>query len=438
MKKQPQRRNNALETSSSLSYKNTDNISGAKKKEDLDKAKVQTSNKSSKQIKITSTKKAAQSIPVKEEEKLEEIKPIFVEAEPCNPQTQKPDEIDNRDKNSKKEKSKKFKKDPANAKPKKKFNTRSLVSMLVLFVLGVSSGIFTGKWYAANFIAGPATDYSQFTEISLREGNDAIALEYANKKPTANSAWKSYVAAEKNLLSAESFDILGNGLVDTIVKQHVYSRKTYNGETIVVEQISDGMVAVADKFVYKPANYNLADATTHILRTKGKLNGKKTIDEYLNCDFDCKHGNRKAYCYNTNYNGKQSYMTEPEYIEAMGGMPVSATAYIISEKTVLSCKNFRVVGSGADARYCFSLNLHSGASVLNYVKQMKTVSGLSDYPSFTQVNLDIALVMIDGLVMIDTIDVYEKYSVKYGTLTPKCTGTLHQRFLYNGDYTISE
>ena len=88
-----------------------------------------------------------------------------------------------------KEKKTKVKKEP---KPKKKFNKRSFVSMLVLFVMGISSGLFAGNWYATNFIAGPATDYSQFTEALLRIGNDKIANDYATRIPTADDAWKSF------------------------------------------------------------------------------------------------------------------------------------------------------------------------------------------------------------------------------------------------------
>ncbi len=321
-------------------------------------------------------------------------------------------------------------------KPKKKFNKRSFVSMLVLFVMGISSGLFAGNWYATNFIAGPATDYSQFTEAQLRVGNDRIANDYATKIPTANDAWKSFIAAEKNFASATSFDILSNGVVDTIITQTVYSRKIYNGETVFVEQISDGMVAVADRFVYKPSSYILEDVSSHIVRSKGKLNGTTTINEHLTCHSNCKHGNKNAYVYNTSYNNAPTTMTEDEYVEAMGAMPLSPIAYIVSTATVLSCGNFNVTGSGENTRYTFSMSLHSGASVLNYVRQMKTVSGLSDYPSFTEVKLDVSLQMLDGKVMFDHICVNEKYSVPYGSLTPKCTGTLHQRFLFNGDYDI--
>ncbi len=324
------------------------------------------------------------------------------------------------------------------SKPKKKFNSRSLVSIIVLFVLGISSGVFAGKWYATNFIAGPTTDYSMFSEVELREGNDKIARDFATKTPTEATAWKSLIAAESNFYTADTFDVLSNGLVDTIVTQDVYSRKIYDGTTIVVEQISDGMVAVADKFEYKPNTYSDADKSTHIVRTKGKLNGKKTIAENLLCLADCKHGNKKAYIYSTNYNGKKTTMTEQEYRDAMGGNPISPYAYIISEKTITKCYNFKKQGSGEDARYTFTINLHPGASVLNYVKQMKTVSGLSDFPNFTEITINVSLQMLGGKVMFDYICVNEKYSVAYGALTPKCTGTLHQRFLFDGDYTISD
>ncbi len=323
----------------------------------------------------------------------------------------------------------------AKTNKKKKYSTKSLVSLIVLFVMGISSGVFAGNWFVANFIGGPITDYSLFSEADLRRGNDIIATNYSTRVPTATDAWKSFVAAESNLSTAQSFDVMSNGLVDTIVKQTVYSRKIYNGEDFFFEQISDGLVAVADKYIYKPALYDAGDPTTHINHYKGSLKGKFSLDEHISCPFDCKHGDTTAFAYNTSYN-ESSPMTMTEYVDSMGFAPIGLVPYIVSQRTVLSQENFRVVEEDGKTKYCFSLNLHPGASVLNYVKQMKTVSGLSDYPSFTNVRLDVALIMLDGKVMLDSIDAVEKYSVKYGSLSPKCTGTLHQRFLYNGDYTI--
>ena len=124
-------------------------------------------------------------------------------------------------------------------------------------------------------------------------------------------------------------------------------------------------------------------------------------------------------------------LTEAAYKEAMGKEALSAMSYIVSQYTVLSCSNFKKVGTGADARYNFTMQLNPASSVIGYVKQMKTVSGLSDYPNFTDIKLNVSLRMIDGKVMFDCIDVLEKYSVKYRALTPKCTGSIHQRFLFN-------
>lgn len=321
-------------------------------------------------------------------------------------------------------------------KRKKKFSTKSLVSLIVLFVMGISSGVFAGNWFVANFIGGPQTDYSLFSEEELRAGNDSIATQYASRTPSKNDAWKSFIAAEQNFKGAESYDLISNGLVSTIVTQTVYSRKTFDGENCYVEQISDGMVAVADRYIYKPAEYDENNEDTHITHVKGKLLGRASLGSTLDCPFDCSNGNKVGFIYNTDYSGNAEKWDRQKCVDAMGALPESPIAYIVSQKTILDCSDFKVVNQNGINKYCFRLTLHPGASVLNYVKQMKTVSSLSDYPSFTSVTLDVSLIMLDGKVMFDCIDVFEKYSVKYGSLSPKCTGTLHQNFYYNGDYTI--
>lgn len=323
-------------------------------------------------------------------------------------------------------------------KKKKPFRIKSIVSLVVLFVLGISSGLFAGDWFVTNFIGGPATDYSLFSETELRAGNNLIATQYSERIPSANDAWKSFVAAEENFKYATSYDLVSNGIVNTIVQQTVYARKIYDGTTCYVEQISDGLVAVADRYTYNPSLYDSSNEDTFILHTKGKLNEKVSLGQTLDCPFDCSYGDKEGFSYNTEYSSTPEKWDKQRYVDAMGAVPESPIAYIVSEKTVLDCSNFRSINEKGITKYCFRLNLHSGASVLNYVKQMKTVSALSDYPSFTSVILDVSLVMIDGKVMFDCIDILEKYSVKYGSLSPKCTGILHQNFYFNEEYSIPE
>ena len=120
------------------------------------------------------------------------------------------------------------------------------------------------------------------------------------------------------------------------------------------------------------------------------------------------------------------------------GVPVTSfVGYIVSSKTVLNVNDSakKVSLENGETGYEFSLQLNAITSVLNYVKQMKDMSQLPDYPAFTDITLN---VVVDEEFRFIQIETLEHYSVNYMGINAKCTGTLVEKFEYGKTNIIPE
>ncbi len=120
-----------------------------------------------------------------------------------------------------------------------------------------------------------------------------------------------------------------------------------------------------------------------------------------------------------------------EYAEMMGRNVHSVETYIISNKTVLTGEkeaswygetSFTKTASG----YAIELELDPYLSVANYVRQMKTISNLAEYPYFYYVHLSFTLDKDLHLVELTT---HEKYRAKLSSIIASDTeGSLTTSF----------
>lgn len=309
---------------------------------------------------------------------------------------------------------------------RKKINfRRNFINILLVVVIGISSGLFLGSWYSYNMLASSA-DYSGLDANLLTEDVSVVIGRSLNIKKVNDDQRKNWVSLAKSkgitpkkisggdntqlaidvINNASSWTAIGTGKVETIVTQTVYSAKYYDGTTYAFESISKGIVNVATIAVYGKDN---TDVTTIVGN-----NIKET---------------------SASWNGKSEKMTTEAYVDKNGGLPSNAIPYIISSQTVINSSD--VTESEVDGKklYSYTIALHPLKSVVNYIKQVKQTSGLSDYPTFNDITID---VVIDENWNFVKFNIVENYRVVYSGLKPKCKGVLNIDFTVNQPVTLPE
>ena len=139
---------------------------------------------------------------------------------------------------------------------------------------------------------------------------------------------------------------------------------------------------------------------------------------------------------------KKTYTNE-EYADFMGRNVSETMVYVISSKTsisdeakVQSKKGASRIEKTSDG-YTVDLELKPGKAVVNYVKQMKNISGLTGYPSFYYCHLTFHL--NSDLLPIDFTS-YEKYNATKASvpMPVDIEGSLTTYFYYGETYEIPD
>lgn len=244
-------------------------------------------------------------------------------------------------------------------------------------------------------------------------------------------------------------------------------RKTYNPNDIVVKE--DDNETLYKKYLackgdyaslqaYEYANIGLYKATLHDnfrIVSKGSVTASgvsqsvrgysiKDNDSYfmeniskglISCSWRIYQNEEVKTYKGKNIEVEKATYDEDNFIEytiddysSLWGKPLSRpNIYVISSDSVLSSDI-----NLTDDNYIVNLELDPEKSVVKYVKQMKVVSGLSDYPVFSNVNLTFTLDKELNLLKINTS---EKYEVnKLGVHVSK--GTLEDIYYYDEGTSI--
>lgn len=307
----------------------------------------------------------------------------------------------------KKEKNKKSIKQKINDWYKSK-STKSLVLMSIFLIvlpigLGVGTGIAIDK-----FFIGKHTDYSEIDPNSLVDDQEEIMNRYyAAKNSGVDYSTvlrpSELVNVGYNLFSQqESSKTITKGLAyAAIVEQSIRAASIRNHNEYLEESISlSKMVTVASR------TYMHED--TNIEYFKGESTSKETA---------------KWNTTPTNYSSK-------EYSDLFGKTPKTPLIYIVSSKTVLSSKS---VVNITESGYEIYLSLNATKSVVNYVKQMKSLSNLDDFPSFEKVETKFYL---SKDLMIQKMEVSEKYYAKTKGLGTDIDANLTIVYEVGGNFTI--
>ena len=284
------------------------------------------------------------------------------------------------------------------------FNRKSIIILVIISLAGILTGVFVGSY----FIGGYVPDYSQYSEAMLRDDVKTLSQRAEGKSPSQFKAYEIFEIAEYRMFTHGSVLVTSSGEVDTIASQTISGVKAYENGTYFKENLTKGIKNVGERTYYNEGD----DLVT-------KYEASKISSQMVGT-----------------YKSPKNVMLN-DYKNTVGVPVTSFVGYIVSSKTVLNVNDSakKVSLENGETGYEFSLQLNAITSVLNYVKQMKDMSQLPDYPAFTDITLN---VVVDEEFRFIQIETLEHYSVNYMGINAKCTGTLVEKFEYGKTNIIPE
>ena len=265
---------------------------------------------------------------------------------------------------------------------------RSCIAWTLVIMIGLVGGYFIGDMIVAKL---DVYDPDAYSDASLRDSEESVAL-WKMQSINSLSASQVFVVAEKNLNECTYFSITTKGLdgrekgiiTNPVTPQDFWGYRYRNGDEGAFSYHSAGIIPVEKhmSFNYSSGNVTVFDAVSNTTE-------QKTADEYA---------------------------------EMVGCVATSPIDYIVSTKTVLTEEK----NSSTAGKHTYTITLSPSKSVSNYVKKMKYMSGLSDYPKFNKV--EIKFTVDDNMNFID-FEIREEYKVNYG-ITVTCQGEFKYEFSY--------
>ncbi len=278
----------------------------------------------------------------------------------------------------------------------------NFISYALVGIIAVVFGYISGNLYIANVLN--KVDYSAFSEEVLMANGLATynaVMEQINKGVAIDrlddvgfTAADVFVAAEYILNSKEYYHAEVSGEIQPSIgkKQIIWGYKEKNGTIYTGENVSKGMLSVGEKSYYDSSSDPQQIAISKVTKVGDHT---ATFEDQPSTFYD--------------YDGyRNEYGIRPD-------SPI--VAYIVSNKTM-------VEGSGTITaqglgRYQISFNLTKDSSVINYIKQVKHMSGLPDFPAFETIR---ATVVVNSKLEFISLRFDESYRVMYYGVMATCSG----------------
>ena len=270
--------------------------------------------------------------------------------------------------------------------------------------LGVGAGIIFSKFFVAK-----TTDYSGLDANSLYINMDTVLAKYQD-------ATKSNTPVEEALASYEIVNLAYHNYA-----QYENSKSTTIGSAVaaIVDQSIRGCsIREGDKYFEE----SLSKSNMVGVASRMYQNPDDNIELHIGNPIDA----------TTATWGNEHYeYTYEEFTEEFGKTPSTPLIYIVSKKTVIADSD--TIEKNDDG-YVISMSLNPKKSVINYVKQMKSISNLYDYPAFTEVNLTFH---ISNDLVIKRMDINESYyALKEANLGADTTANVKVYYEVDGDFKI--
>lgn len=287
----------------------------------------------------------------------------------------------------------------------KKRKILNFISYALVGIIAIAFGYIGGNFYYVNYMDKPNYD---FDTSLLKDDGEQVYNSIKLKTPDRCTPIQLFVATEYCLSNTENYqtNVVGSVIPSIAKAQTVRGVKGRNGNVYFVENYSKGMVSVAEKSFY--------DITT------------KTAEVYEARDNAVKTDSA------TFPSSPSKTYTLEEYLKEYGTSPTNPVIpYVVSSKTyIVGSESFKNLESN---KYEISFALTKDTAVADYVKQVKHMSGLANYPKFKSV-------MVKAVIEYDATAQYkykfvslrydEKYTVNYFGVSADCTGWLENTFVY--------
>lgn len=247
----------------------------------------------------------------------------------------------------------------------------SILSAVILGIFTTLGVIFIQEGTASE------VDYDKISEDEIIDDIDVLYAQYkaieSDKYETTFKPFQMALIALENLKTFDDTRVLttGKAVADGIT-QEISGTSLRVGNSYFNESISAS-------FFVKVA-WRIYQSDDEVKTYKGKYK-------------DLTHAN---------FDVEPTTYTLDSFIDTWGRTYDKTTPYIISSKTTLN----ESLSKTSEGDFECSLNLDPELSVVNYVKQMKKISNLNKYPTFSSVKL---IFTLDKDLFIKKIDIDEEY-----------------------------
>lgn len=288
-----------------------------------------------------------------------------------------------------------------------------IIAIVCACVIPVALGVVGGVVFTKFFVAKKA-DYSNVDADALTINMDNVLAKYDDLVKSGTPIEEGLASYEivnlayynySNYENSRSFTI--GSAVAAIVNQSIRGCSIREGNRYFEESLSkSNMVGVAARMEQKE------DGSVFLYRGEAV---DSTTASWNDVHYEYSHD---------------------EFVNDFGKTPSTPLIYIISKKTVLADSE-KI--EKTDEGYTISLSLSKNSNgaikgVANYIKQMKSISNLADYPAFDEVDL---VFHIDNDLVIKQMDVHESYyALKEANLGADTTGDLSVYYEVDGGFKI--
>ena len=302
---------------------------------------------------------------------------------------------------------------PKGKKAKAPANKKVVITSSIIGTLAIGLGVGAG-FLAHNFLNPVGGDYSNVDVNSLTDDISKTRQKYEAAKKAGTPLEEALKPCEMVNMSLDLFSSLestkavGLGSAYSMgVTQVIQSIQIKNGEKYFEESNSTSSLVKLYDRMYQEGN---------------------TTTTYWGKSSD--YSSHDAVTY-----------TNEEYAELMGRKVSDPMIYVISTKTSITDESKVKSGRGIskitkeNGGYTVDLELQKKKSVVNYVKQMKNISGLAGYPTFFYCHLTFHL--DENLMPLDYTS-YEEYKAtkKEVGISTTIEGKLTTYFYHGDTYEI--